>query len=113
MAEVFERQRWDVIPGAEPADVFAARVREGLEAVADAIGPGATGLAIAHGGVVAEACRQATGSEPFAFINVDNASLSRLVRLASGRWLLLGFNDTAHLAGVAVEQPVAAEPGPA
>src|SRR5215218_6084781 len=76
MAEVFERQQWDVIPGAEPADVFAARVREGLEAV-------------------------------------DNASLSRLVRLASGRWLLLGFNDTAHLAGVAVEQPVAAEPGAA
>jgi len=113
MAEVFERQQWDVIPGAEPADVFAARVREGLEAVADAIGPGATGLVIAHGGVVAEACRQATGSEPFAFINVDNASLSRLVRLASGRWLLLGFNDTAHLAGVAVEQPVAAEPGAA
>ena len=56
-----------------------------------------------HGGIVAEACRQATGSEPFAFINVDNASITRLVRLATGRWLLLGFNDTAHLAHVDAE----------
>jgi len=106
IAEVFRRQRWDVIPGAEPADAFAARVRRGLDLVADAIGAGAAGLAIAHGGVVAEACRQATGSEPFAFINVDNASISRLVRLASRRWVLLSFNDTAHLAEVAAEVPV-------
>jgi probable phosphoglycerate mutase len=100
MADVFARQRWDVIPNAEPADAFAARVREGLEEVASATGPGATAVAIAHGGVVAEACRQVTGSEPFAFINVDNASITRLVRLESGRWLLLSFNDTAHLAAI-------------
>jgi probable phosphoglycerate mutase len=97
MAEVFGRQRWDVIPNAEPADEFGARVRRGLEQVAAATGAGATSVAIAHGGVVAECCRQVTDSEPFAFINVDNASITRLVRLATGRWLLLSFNDTAHL----------------
>jgi probable phosphoglycerate mutase len=102
MAEVFARQRWDVIPNAEPAGDFAARVRGALEHVAAAVGPGGVAVAVSHGGVVAEACRQASGSEPFAFINVDNASITRLVRLASGRWLLLGFNDTAHLAGIAV-----------
>ncbi len=103
MVEVFTRQRWDVIPNAEPAEDFAARVRRGLETVASATGPGAAAVAVVHGGIVAEACRQATGSEPFAFINVDNASITRLVRLATGRWLLLGFNDTAHLAHVDAE----------
>jgi probable phosphoglycerate mutase len=98
MAEVFERQRWDVIPGAEPPEAFAARVGAGLERVAAAVGEGGVAVAVAHAGVVAEACRQATRSEPFAFINVDNASISRFVRLDGGRWLLLGFNDTAHLA---------------
>jgi probable phosphoglycerate mutase len=106
ITEVFRRQRWDLIPGAEPPESLAARVRAGLEVVADAIGPGRTGLAVAHGGTIAEACRQATGSEPFAFINVDNASITRLVRLAGGRWLLIAFNDTAHLEGLA--QPAAA-----
>src|SRR4051794_6737700 len=97
MAEVFARQRWDVIPNAEPAAEFAARVRRGLEEVAAVTGPGSTAVAIAHGGVIAECCRQVTRSEPFAFINVENASITRLVRLATGRWLLLSFNDTSHL----------------
>jgi probable phosphoglycerate mutase len=105
MVEVFARQRWDVIPNAEPAETFAARVRQGLEEVASTTGPGAAAVAVVHGGVVAEACRQVTDSEPFAFINVDNASITRLVRLASGRWLLLSFNDTAHLADLAVGSP--------
>lgn len=109
IAEVFRQQRWDLIPGAEPPESLAARVRDGLEAVADAIGPGGTGVAVAHGGTIAEACRQATGSEPFAFINVDNASISRLVRLATGRWLLIAFNDTAHLEHL--EQPAASAAG--
>ena len=103
MAEVFSQQRWDVIPNAEPADAFAARIGAALQQVADAVGPGGVAVAVSHGGVIAEACRQATGSEPFAFINVDNASISRLVRLATGRWLLLGFNDTAHLRDVGLE----------
>jgi probable phosphoglycerate mutase len=50
-----------------------------------------------HSGVIAEACRQATGSEPFAFLNSTNGSLTRLVRMPNGRWVLVSFNETAHL----------------
>jgi hypothetical protein len=35
---------------------------------------------------------------PFAFITVDNASITRLVVLADGGWVLRSFNDSAHLA---------------
>jgi probable phosphoglycerate mutase len=93
----FSEERWDVIPGAEPMDELARRVRAGAEAVLEAVGPDATAVAFVHGGVIAELCRQATASRPFAFINTDNASITRLVVLAGGRWLLRGFNDTAHL----------------
>ena len=94
---LFDEERWDVIPGAERMEDFGARVREGLERVVAAIGPGAVGVAVVHGGVIAELCRQVTGSRPFAFIGVDNTSITRLVRLGDGRWLLRRFNDTAHL----------------
>jgi probable phosphoglycerate mutase len=92
--EVFSAQRWDVIPGAETMEAFAARVRRGLEHVA---ARGGKALAVVHGGVIAEACRQATGSDAFAFLYAENASITRLVRLASGRWTLRSFNDVTHL----------------
>jgi hypothetical protein len=47
--------------------------------------------------VIAEACRQATSSQAFAFLYAENASLTRIMRLATGRWALISFNDTAHL----------------
>jgi 2,3-bisphosphoglycerate-dependent phosphoglycerate mutase len=94
-------ERWEVIPGAETSEAFAARVRAGVDAVAAAAGPDATVAAIVHGGVIGEVCRQATESRPFAFIHADNGSLSRLVILPGGRWLLRSFNDTAHLAPAA------------
>jgi 2,3-bisphosphoglycerate-dependent phosphoglycerate mutase len=94
-------ERWEVIPGAETSDAFAARVRAGVNAVAAAAGPDATVAAIVHGGVIGEVCRQATESRPFAFIHADNGSLSLLVILPGGRWLLRSFNDTAHLAPAA------------
>jgi probable phosphoglycerate mutase len=90
-------ERWEVIPGAETMDGFAQRVRAGIEAVAAAAGPGVTVAAVVHGGVIGEACRQATESRPFAFVHSDNGSLSRLVVLAGGPWLLRSFNDTSHL----------------
>jgi probable phosphoglycerate mutase len=90
-------ERWDVIPGAEPMDGFAERVRAGVEAVVAAAGPDARVAAVVHGGVIGEACRQATGSRPFAFVHADNGSLSRLVVVKGARWLLRSFNDTAHL----------------
>jgi probable phosphoglycerate mutase len=98
IARLFAEQRWDVIPGAEPAEELAARTRAGLDRVVEATGPGATAAAFVHGGVIGELCRQATGAQGLAFIHADNGSLSRLVVFADGRRLLRSFNDTAHLA---------------
>jgi probable phosphoglycerate mutase len=96
--EVIEAERWDVIPGAEPAEQFAARVKAGFEKVVREIGPGAAGAAVLHGGVIGELCRQATSSRPFAFVHADNTSVTRIVVFADGRQLLRSFNDTTHLA---------------
>lgn len=95
--KVMEQERWDLIPNAEPAGEFAERVLRGIGAAADAAGPGTVAVAFTHSAVIAEACRQVTGSTPFAFLTVSNGSLTRLVRLASGRWVLVSFNETAHL----------------
>jgi probable phosphoglycerate mutase len=97
--EVLAEERWDLIPGAEAMDAFAARVRRGMEDLLAVAGPGTTVAAVLHGGVIGELCRQATRSSPFAFIHADNCSISRLVVMPSGRWLLRSFNDTAHLTG--------------
>jgi probable phosphoglycerate mutase len=97
VARLLEEERWDLIPGAESPEALAARVRAGVESIVAATGPGAVAAAVVHGGVIGEICRQATGSRPFAFIHADNGSLTRLVVLGGGRWLLRSFNDTAHL----------------
>jgi 2,3-bisphosphoglycerate-dependent phosphoglycerate mutase len=94
---VIAEERWDVIPGAETMAALAQRVRAGIATIVDSVGPGATAAAFLHGGVIGEACRQATDSRPFAFVHADNASVTRLVVLGDGRWLLRSFNDTAHL----------------
>ncbi len=95
--EVIEAERWDVIPGAEPAEAFAERVAGGLQQIVSAVGPGTAAVAVVHGGVIGELCRQATSSRPFAFVHADNTSITRLVVFAGGRQLLRNFNDTAHL----------------
>jgi 2,3-bisphosphoglycerate-dependent phosphoglycerate mutase len=104
MARVLAEERWDVIPGAEPADAFAARVAAGLEQVVAAAGPGVSVAAVVHGGVIGELCHQATGSRPFAFVHAENTSITRLVTLPDGRRIVRCFNDAAHLA----RMPVAA-----
>jgi 2,3-bisphosphoglycerate-dependent phosphoglycerate mutase len=96
MLRVFAEERWDVIPGAEPMAAFADRVRGAAEAVIAAAGPGAA-VVVSHGAWIAELCRQATDSRPFAFTMIENASITRLVVLPDGRRILRGFNDIAHL----------------
>jgi probable phosphoglycerate mutase len=91
-------ERWEVIPGAETMEALAQRVRVGIQAVVALAGPDTHVAAIVHGGVIGEICRQATGSRPFAFVHADNGSLTRLIVLPDGGWLLRSFNDTAHLA---------------
>jgi probable phosphoglycerate mutase len=92
-------QRWDVIPGAEPAADFTARVRAGIDRVIEATGPGATAAVFVHGGVISELISIATGSRPLAFLFSDNTSVNDLVKLRGDRWMLRSFNDTAHLDG--------------
>jgi len=94
---VIAEERWDLIPGAEPAESLAARVTKGIEKVVSATGPGKVAVVFAHGGIIGEVCRQATSSRPFAFVHSDNCSITRVVRFADGRWLLRSFNDTSHL----------------
>ena len=64
----------------------------------EAAGPDAVAAAVAHGGGDrASSATRPTDSRPFAFVPVDNASITRLVVLPGGRWILRGFNDVSHL----------------
>ena len=90
-------ERWDVIPGAEPAHAFAGRVRSEIERLA-VRHPGQRVAAFTHGGVIGQALALAAGSRPFAFTGAENASISRLV-ITPERWIIRGYNDTAHLDG--------------
>ena len=94
---IFEEQRWDVIPGAEPMEAFATRTRAGLLRVVELTGPGRVAVAVVHGGVIGELTRQATSSPRLSFIHAENTSITRIVVFADGRWLLRSFNDTSHL----------------
>lgn len=97
VARLLAEQRWDVIPGAERAADFRARVGAGIERVIEETGGDATAAVFVHGGVIAEVLSQATGSQRLAFIFGDNTSVNEVLRLPSGRWMVRGFNDTAHL----------------
>lgn len=102
---MYEEQRWDVIPGAEPSATFAARVRAGVERIASAH-PDQRVVVVAHGGTIGEILAQASGSRPWAFIGSDNASVSHLV-VHGDRWIVRRFNDTTHLEA---ELTIEAEP---
>lgn len=90
-------ERWDVIPGAEPAEAFTGRVRRVIERLA-AAHPGGRLAAFTHGAFIAQALALAARSRPFAFLGADNASISHLV-VTGERWLVRRYNDTAHLDG--------------
>ncbi|MGH8932020.1 MAG: histidine phosphatase family protein, partial [Egibacteraceae bacterium] len=87
--------RWDVIPGAEPLDSFAARVRAGIARIA-AGHPDERVAVFTHGGVIGMAVALATQGRPFAFIGSDNASITHLA-VVGDDWILRRFNDTGHL----------------
>lgn len=99
--EVFKSERWEIIPGAESTQVFADRVSAGLTEVAAAAGDSPAAITVTHGAVIAEACRQATGSSPFAFLGADNASITRIIRHNDGMLTLRSYNETSHLVGSA------------
>lgn len=92
---MWETQRWDAIPGAESTEDLAARVRAAIGRIA-AAHPDGHVVVFTHGGVIGQIVSMATGSEPFAFIDADNASITQLV-VTEDRWIIRRFNDTAHL----------------
>jgi 2,3-bisphosphoglycerate-dependent phosphoglycerate mutase len=92
---MFTEERWDVIPGAESTEAFAARIAETLERLA-ARHVNRRIAVFTHGGTIGQVIAMATGSRPFAFIDADNASVTQLVIWGS-RWVIRRFNDTAHL----------------
>jgi probable phosphoglycerate mutase len=97
--QAWTEERWDIIPGAEPADRFAARTGAAIGRIAQAH-PGQVVAAVTHGGVIGQILAIATRSSPFAFVASDNASISRLL-VTDGRWIVRTFNDTAHLEAAA------------
>jgi probable phosphoglycerate mutase len=102
--KMLEEQRWDAIPGAEAGDVFADRVRAGIERVAKAH-PDQLVVVVVHGGVIGSVMAQASGAtRGFAFVGSDNGAISRIV-VSGDRWIIRGFNDTGHL-----DQLVTADP---
>lgn len=90
-----QEERWDVIPGAEPTDVFQARIQRGLNNIA-ANHPDQLVVAVVHGGVIGHILAQATGARPFAFIESDNGSISHII-LHNDMVLLRRFNDASHI----------------
>jgi probable phosphoglycerate mutase len=92
---MYVEQRWDVIPGAEPAHQFENRVRRGIERIATDH-PDELVVAVVHGGVIGQIMNIATGSIGFAFTGSDNASISHIV-VDGDRWVVRCWNDTSHL----------------
>jgi probable phosphoglycerate mutase len=94
--KMIQEERWDVIPGAEPMDVFADRVRGAMQRLVEAHA-GERVAVFTHGGVIGEVLRQVVETpRRFAFVGADNGSISTVVSVA-GRWVLRSFNDTSHL----------------
>ena len=93
--QMYVEQRWDVIPGGEPAHQFENRVRRGIERIA-ADHPDELVVAVVHGGVIGQIINIATGSTGFSFVGSDNASITHIV-VTSDRWVVRCWNDTSHL----------------
>jgi probable phosphoglycerate mutase len=95
MRRLWHEGRWDVVPGAESGEAFAARVRAALERV-QAAHPDQRVAVVCHGGVIGQAIALAAGASPLAFMQCDNSSVTQLV-LHGPLWIVRRFNDTAHL----------------
>jgi probable phosphoglycerate mutase len=93
--EVFLKERWDVIPGAEPHEEFDARTARGLQRIVDAHPDGRV-VVVVHGGVIGQLLHRVTGATRFAFSASDNASINEIV-VSPDRSVLRRYNDTCHL----------------
>jgi 2,3-bisphosphoglycerate-dependent phosphoglycerate mutase len=92
-------QRWDVIPGAESADVFSHRLWGALDQIV-AAHPGGRVAVFIHGAAIGRILGDVVGNQGFAFSGADNGSISEIVIDRSPNATvrtLRRFNDTAHL----------------
>lgn len=99
---MYTEERWDVIPGAEPNEVFRSRIRDAIERIA-AAHPDQRVVVVSHGGVIGTIVSIATGSRSFAFVGADNGSLTHIV-VTGDQWIVRRFNDTGHL-GTDLDRP--------
>ena len=93
--QVISEERWDRIPGAEPAEDLTNRLRAAVGRIHEAH-PDQRVVAVSHGGAIGHLLHLAAGSRPFAFAGADNASISELV-VNGDQWTVRLFNQTAHL----------------
>jgi probable phosphoglycerate mutase len=93
--QIQAQERWDVIPGAEPADEFRTRVQRAVATIAARHADQRVAV-FTHGAWIGELLAIATGARPFAFSGADNASISQVV-VVGERWVVRRFNDTSHL----------------
>lgn len=97
-ADLAREERWDVIPGAEPAAAFTARVRGAVERIVARHADQRVAV-FTHGGVIGEIFSQAVGGgRTITFSGSDNGAIHHLV-VHGERWTIRRFNDTAHLPG--------------
>jgi probable phosphoglycerate mutase len=101
--QMYQEQRWDVIPGAEPADAFAARIERGIARIADRH-RGECVAVFSHGAAIGQVLAHASGSRPFAFNGSDNGAISQLI-VEDNRWVIRRYNDTSHLSPLLSTRP--------
>jgi probable phosphoglycerate mutase len=100
--QMFQEQRWDMIPGAEAFDALLKRIRHSIERIAAAHVDQRV-VVFSHGGVIAMILHMATQCAPFAFLGADNGSITHLV-VTPEHWVVRRFNDTGHL-GTDLDRP--------
>ena len=88
-------------PGGETLAAFHHRVGVTLRAVLDRH-PAETVMVVCHGGVIDFMMRFALRTPPTGVfeLHTTNASLTELVEVTPGRWRLVRYNDSSHLAGL-------------
>lgn len=87
-------------PGAEPLDDVSGRASAALDVAVAQAGAG-TVCIVSHGGTLRIACEILLGLDRLRAwaMDLDNCSVSSLLRDGDGPWLLERWNDTAHLLG--------------
>lgn len=93
-------------PGGETVAGFQHRVGSTMRSVIERH-LGASIVVVCHGGVIDAVVRTALRASPTGVFEMHtlNTSVTEMTLMAPGRWRLLRYNDSAHLAGLPGETP--------